>query len=166
MLIRYSMCPSDFLSVLEHMIVRTPGLHQLVFFAQRRNREAICILAESANPNRYFPFAAAGINITAFITNMLEERRLDTVIYESLLQHIPAGQQLPDDRLDDETMVAAGVAALNEVYGEEYVRFSRFWCESLPENTMAFPGVFKTIKQRSNARFPPLEEEFVGVRVR
>ena len=154
---------------------------------------------------------------------MLEERRLDIVIYESILKHLPAGQQLSDDRLNDETLVAAGVAALNEVYGEsspniiargvvsaklvswrrdslgwfcgrlspsntilhdgcsvylivghfcfirpgeEYVRFSRFWCESLPENTMAFPGVFKTIKQRSNARFPPLEEDFVGVRVR
>lgn len=49
---------------------------------------------------------------------MLEERRLDIVIYESLLKHMPSGQQLPDDRLDDETLVAAGVAALNEVYGE------------------------------------------------
>eukprot|EP00904_Undaria_pinnatifida_P003332 jgi/Undpi1/129/HiC_scaffold_1.g00129.m1 len=134
------------------------GLHQLVYFAQRRNREAILILAESENPNRYFPFAAAGINITAFVTNMLEERRLDIVIYESLLKHIPPGR-LPDESFDDETLVAAGVAALNEVYGEEYVRFSRFWCESMPENTMAFPGVFKTIKQRSNARFPPLVQE-------
>lgn len=49
---------------------------------------------------------------------MLEERRLDIVIYESLLKHIPAGQQLPDNKPDDETLVAAGVAALNEVYGE------------------------------------------------
>lgn len=69
-----------------------------------------------------FPHCAhsdlAGINITAFITTMLEERRLDIVIYESILKHLPAGQQLPDDRLNDETLVAAGVAALNEVYGE------------------------------------------------
>ena len=51
-----------FVFVLPKNIVRTPGLHQLVFFARRRNREAICILAESANPNRYFPFAAAGVS--------------------------------------------------------------------------------------------------------
>lgn len=48
---------------------------------------------------------------------MLEERRLDIVIYESLLKHIPPGR-LPDESFDDETLVAAGVAALNEVYGE------------------------------------------------
>lgn len=43
--------------------------------------------------------------------------------------------------------------------GEEYVQFSRFWHESLPESTMAFPGIFGTIKQRSNSKFPPLVEE-------
>lgn len=53
---------------------------------------------------------------------MLEERRLDIVIYESLVKHIPAGQQLPDNNPDDETLVAAGVAALNEVYGESGAR--------------------------------------------
>lgn len=38
-----------------------PGLHQLVFFSQRRNRDANYILTESVvSSARYFPFAAAG----------------------------------------------------------------------------------------------------------
>ncbi|CAN0184842.1 unnamed protein product [Ectocarpus sp. 6 AP-2014] len=128
------------------------GLHQLVFFAEARNREALCILADSINPKRYFPFAAAGINITAFTTTMLEQRRLDTSLYEAVVKHMPAGT-LP---VDEEMLVAAGLTGFNHVYGDEYVEFSRFWHESEPDSTMAFPGIFGTIKQRSNARFPPL----------
>lgn len=44
--------------------------------------------------------------------------------------------------------------------GEEYVEFSRFWHESLPENMMAFPAIFGTIKDRSNSRFPRLVEDY------
>ncbi|CAM9324568.1 unnamed protein product [Hapterophycus canaliculatus] len=132
------------------------GLHQLVFFAESRNREARQVLADSTNPKRYFPFAAAGINITAFTTAMLEQRRLDTCLYEAIVKHMPAGE-LPEDT---GVLVEAGVAAFNRIYGDEYVEFSRFWHESDPASTMAFPGIFGTIKQRSNSRFPPLLGSF------
>lgn len=51
------------------------------------------------------------------------------------------------------------VKLLSNAPGDEYVEFSRFWHESDPDGTMAFPGIFGTIKQRSNARFPPLVDE-------
>ncbi|CAN0018986.1 unnamed protein product [Scytosiphon promiscuus] len=132
------------------------GLHQLVFFAESRNREARQVLADSTNPKRYIPFAAAGINITAFTTAMLEQRRLDSCLYEAIVKHMPAGE-LPEDK---GMLVDAGVAAFNRIYGDEYVEFSRFWHESDPANTMAFPGIFGTVKQRSNSRFPPLFGSF------
>lgn len=44
--------------------------------------------------------------------------------------------------------------------GEEYVEFSRFWHESLPENAMAFPAIFGIVKQRSHSRFPRLAEDY------
>lgn len=37
------------------------GLIQLLFFSEGRNDEARQILADSTNPKRYFPFAAAGV---------------------------------------------------------------------------------------------------------
>ncbi|CAM9789829.1 unnamed protein product [Ascophyllum nodosum] len=134
------------------------ALHQLVFFAQRRNREATRILADSTNPKRYFPFAAAGVNITAFTMTMLGERRLDGRIYDAVANLMQPGDQT-DSSPDDEMLVAAGLTAFNDFYGEEYMEFSRFWHASLPESTMAFPGIFGTIKQRSVSRFPPIIDE-------
>ncbi|CAM9636570.1 unnamed protein product [Pylaiella littoralis] len=131
------------------------GLHQLVFFAEARNVEAQQILSGSINPKRYYPFAAAGINITAFTVSMLEQRRLDSCLYDAIVKYMPAGQ-LPED---EEMLVTAGFAAFNHIYGDEYVEFSRFWHASNPESTMAFPGILKTIKQRSYSRFPRLMGE-------
>lgn len=131
------------------------ALHQLVFFAQRRNREATRIMADSTHPKRYFPFAAAGVNITAFTTTMLEERRLDGRIYEAVVKLMPPGQPT-DSGPDEEMLVAAGLTAFNDFYGEEYMELSRFWHASLPESTMAFPGIFGNIKQRSASRLPSI----------
>lgn len=48
---------------------------------------------------------------------MLEQRRLDTSLYEAIVKHIPAGT-LP---VDEGMLVAAGLTGFNHVYGE------RFW---------------------------------------
>ncbi|CAN0269347.1 unnamed protein product, partial [Discosporangium mesarthrocarpum] len=57
------------------------GLHQLVHFAERQTKEARDILTESCNPRRYFPFVAAGVNISAYVVGLLEQRRLDFRLY-------------------------------------------------------------------------------------
>ena len=44
----------------------TAGLVQLLFFSESRNAEARQILADSTNPKRYFPFAAAGWLVFGF----------------------------------------------------------------------------------------------------
>lgn len=133
------------------------GLHQLVHFSEKHNHEAILVLTQSYHPQRYFPFAAAGINVTAFTSGMLEQRRLDERLYEVLVQLMPAGKL--SESPSDEALASAGLADVHEFYGAEYVEFSRFWHESLPDNAMAFPGIFGTIKDRSNARFPRLVED-------
>lgn len=47
---------------------------------------------------------------------MLEQRRLDGRLYDAVIKLMPA--ELPDSGLDEEMLVAAGVAAFNEFYGE------------------------------------------------
>eukprot|EP00752_Nemacystus_decipiens_P010117 g9018.t1 len=119
------------------------GLVQLLFFSESRNAEARQILADSNNPKRYFPFAAAGINVTAFTKTMLEQRRLDTCLYDAIVKHAITGTPPEDKGIESQRneLVAAGIAAFHVIYGDEYVEFSRFWHASNPENsTMAFPG--------------------------
>lgn len=59
----------------------------------------------------------AGINITAFTTAMLEQRRLDVRIYDAVIKHMPTGIP-PNSGLDEEMLVAAGLTAFNDFYGE------------------------------------------------
>ncbi len=45
---------------------------------------------------------------------MLEQRRLDTCLYDAIVKLMPAGK-LPEDK---DMLVAAGFAAFNSIYGE------------------------------------------------
>lgn len=58
----------------------------------------------------------SGINVTAFTTGMLEKRRLDARLYDVLVKLMPAGKlsEFPSE----DTLVAAGLASVNEFYGE------------------------------------------------
>lgn len=56
----------------------------------------------------------AGINVTAFTKTMLEQRRLDTCLYDAIVKRMPAGK-LPEDK---DMLVAAGFTAFNSIYGE------------------------------------------------
>lgn len=70
-------------------------------------------LCSTVCPHHTF-LTLTGINITAFTTAMLEQRRLDTRLYEAIVKHMPAGE-LPED---EGMPVEAGVTAFNSVYGE------------------------------------------------
>lgn len=48
---------------------------------------------------------------------MLEQRRLDGCICDALVKYMPVGKS-PDSDLDEELLVAAGVAAFNDFFGE------------------------------------------------
>lgn len=63
----------------------------------------------------------AGINVTAFTKTMLEERRLDTCLYDAIVKHVKTGK-LPQDK---DTLVAAGFIAFNAIYGETWAGCTR-----------------------------------------
>lgn len=63
------------------------GLLQLEYFASSHPGDARRILADSMHPRRYYPFSATGINITAFVLEMLRENRLHSVLLRALEVH-------------------------------------------------------------------------------
>jgi ELMO domain-containing protein len=59
------------------------GLHQLTYFSSTLPSPAHACLRSSHHPRRFFPFAATGINITAFVLELCTEHRLLKRILES-----------------------------------------------------------------------------------
>lgn len=49
---------------------------------------------------------------------MLEQRRLDTCLYDAIVKHVKTGK-LPEDK---DMLVATGFAAFNGIYGEPWAR--------------------------------------------
>ena len=124
------------------------GLHQLVAFAELFPGEARQLLTESVNPKRYFPFAATGINFTAFVCELMSERRLTVILFQS--------QQLSGMDMEMSTE-ERGIKAVAEVYGQQYLCFRDEWVRRNPSmGVMAFPGIFKDMKEQARTRFPPL----------
>lgn len=57
-----------------------------------------------------------GINVTAFTLRMLEQRRLDPLLYEVLVKLMPAARVSACPSQD--TLVLAGFSFFNDFYGE------------------------------------------------
>ena len=60
------------------------GLQQLVYFSKIHPEEARKVLLVSNHPRRYFPFAATGINISAFMLELVRSRRVHRPLLQSL----------------------------------------------------------------------------------
>lgn len=72
-------------------------------------------------------FLIAGINVTAFTKTMLEQRRLDTCLYDAIVKHAITGTPPEDKDINSQRneLVAAGFAAFNAIYGETWARCRR-----------------------------------------
>ena len=78
------------------------------------------------HPRRYFPFAATGINITAFVVELLEEFRLNTLIFarleEGRLQNVGGEEAVAGSGFGGD-LVQAGADVLSEVYCDVFTEF-------------------------------------------
>jgi len=127
------------------------GLHQLVAFSEMYPEKARALLTESVNPRRYFPFAATGINVTAFVLDLINEGRVTARLFSA---HQVSGMGEDDAGEEDRR----GLRAVASVYAEQYLAFGEEWVRKDPFDlgVMAFPGIFDTVKKAGRAQMPRL----------
>ncbi|KUG01509.1 ELMO domain-containing protein B [Phytophthora nicotianae] len=109
------------------------SLVQLNHFTKSYRIEAQRALEESNHPTRWYPFAVTGINVTAFVIELIDERLLDIKLY----RHAGAGG---DDNVD------FGLKQLHDFYATIFTRFNKLWVDTNPRDVMAFPSIFQSLK--------------------
>lgn len=109
------------------------SLVQLNHFTHDYKVEAQAALEESNHPTRWYPFAVTGINVTAFMIDLIDERLLDVKLYR-------LGASGTDEDVD------AGLKQLHDVYATIFTRFNKLWVDTNPRDVMAFPTIFQSLK--------------------
>lgn len=136
------------------------GLRQLLYFSKTRTQIARDILTVSKHPRRYFPFAATGINFTAFLLELCRETRIHSAImkevskFNSLTFH--AHDDSVDIALDEGDVISSGMRVVHEIYCDIYKSFSELWVLRDPRDIMSFPAIFNEIKDTYRSKYPPL----------
>jgi hypothetical protein len=133
------------------------GLLQVVHFSQHFNHDAIALLHQSQLDHQYFPFAATGINMTAFVVDLLA----NTNLHRLLISHMD--RILLQDTIDsmegcseDEKCIHFTIAVLHDFYSRIYISFGKLWVESKPKDLMEFPRIFDIFKKQIRTEYPPL----------
>jgi hypothetical protein len=60
------------------------SLEQLIYFAKKHNGRALLCLKTSRDPMIWYQFALVGINITAFLLQLLRSRRLQIFLFQAM----------------------------------------------------------------------------------
>ena len=140
------------------------GLKQLHFFATKRTIRARQCLKEANNDKRYFPFAATGINITAFLLELVRETRLHSQLlehtearYNNFGRNDSAKEEESQDGKDTDTLLGeakntwrdggyGGEEEVNMTYCDLYSAFVTLWVKRNPTNIMDFPAIMTEFK--------------------
>ncbi|TDH67760.1 hypothetical protein CCR75_001956 [Bremia lactucae] len=109
------------------------SLVQLNHFTKDYKVESKRALEESNHPTRWYPFAVTGINVTAFVIELIDERLLDIKLYRFTAQ-------------GEENDVDVGLKKLHDVYATIFSRFCKVWVDANPRDVMAFPSIFQSLK--------------------
>ena len=133
------------------------GLMQLEYFARTKAETAKSILMDSVHHRRYYPYAATGINITAFVIELLCEHRFHSILFNCLQQHeLQSTTNIKDGPSADETLIEIGINAINDLYCEIYEEFNQLWVRKDPENVMAFQLIFREYKDIIRKKYPTI----------
>ena len=141
------------------------GLLQLEYFASNRMTDAKKVLGDSMHPRRYYPFSATGINITAFVMELLRENRLHTRMMKYLEKYCldSRSSQMSSDSFSALSMcegeganevVQRGCSSFHDLYCEVYIAFNDLWVHRDPANIMAFASIFDEVKKDFRHRYP------------
>jgi len=137
------------------------GLHQLVYFSETKPEVAKSILDTSNDPKRYFPFAVTGINITAFLLQLVNETRMHRLIFENLetmsLDGVNYASKTSDlgPSFHTET-VNSTCNVLNEFYCFIFEEFINMWISRNPKSVLEFPSIFSDLQKDIRNNFPML----------
>ena len=135
------------------------GLQQLVHFSGGARADAARhVLVVSNHPRRFFPFAATGINVSAFVLELLRGRHLHQLFFQRLGDDDGAegGNRDGDGPSGSDVLVARGVEAVHGVYADVYERFCALWEARDPPNVMAFRGIFAEVQAEFRRKYPAL----------
>ena len=131
------------------------GLIQLVYFSSKgEGKTARGVLLEANHPRRYYPFAATGINFSAFVVEMARERRLHERIFRRLERvEIDFPVDVEGGPASDERLVEVGVNEVHEVYCEVFATFNDMWVVADPPNVLSFPPIFSSLKNNIRGKY-------------
>ena len=133
------------------------GLVQLEYFARVKGEVAKSICLESMHSRRYYPYAATGINITAFVFELLIEHRFHSILFNCLQQHeLKSTSNIQDGPSANETLIDIGINIINDLYCEIYEGFNELWVRKDPENVLAFRVIFDEYKNYIRKKYPTI----------
>jgi hypothetical protein len=131
------------------------GLVQLEYFARNRSREAREVLLRSNHHRRYYPFAATGINISAFVSELLKKRHLHATLFKCLEKHlINHTDETGEGPASSPELLSLAIQALHDVYCEIYLSFDNLWVLRDPKDIMEFPQIFNEVKALMFMKYP------------
>ena len=117
------------------------ALEQLVFFAEKYSSSAREVLLICSNPSHYIPFAATGVNLTAFALDLLESRHLDRFVLPAIEAAGSASFVPPSEIGNLQERVALDV--FHRVYSQLFARLGELWEARSPEKgILEFPRIF------------------------
>lgn len=131
------------------------GLIQLEYLAKFKSSLAKSILLDSMHNRRYYPYSATGINITAFIVELLNEHRFHALLFNCLQENeLKFKIDLKDGPSADENLVNIGMTKIHELYCDIYAGFNKLWVKKDPENIMKFQEIFNEYKNTIRDQYP------------
>jgi hypothetical protein len=142
------------------------GLTQLLYFSQYKTVKARAILndfstkpttGDSSTNGCYFPFAIIGINITRFLLEIVEEKRVHDILIEHLGHTVCLNTQayhiLPSD---DEVCMEFGMKIIHEVYCTIFEEFYTEYVRVQPQTIMFFNMIFDNVKESIRKKYQPI----------
>jgi hypothetical protein len=134
------------------------GLTQLLYFSKYFSVEAQEILKHTQDDAHFCPFAVAGINITAFICELLDSSHCHRYLFQYLdiiiLQDSIGSHE---GYSEDIHCIELALKYLHDLYCQIFIAFGELWRMKQPKNVMEFPVIFQELKETMRNKFPPLQ---------